>query len=173
MFPWISQCNCKFSNNNNNNKFIRGLGNGVKCFLPGNCIVTRRPWTSILACGPYFSGHFCLLETCPSQRWSFWRVGLGTPCDCFNPLFTWVEAIAELTECHSMSKLVTFGFALLPISVSQLPLLFLCSTCLKYSTSSPQTHPSCNLYSCCLPLWPVSMIFNSEIHYPLLLVRVA
>lgn len=61
-----------------------------------------------------------------------------------------MEAIAELTECHSTSKLVTFGFALLPISVSQLPLLFLCSTCLKYSTASPQTHPSCNFYSCCL-----------------------
>lgn len=53
-------------------------------------------------------------------------------------------------KCHSMSKLVTFCSVLFTISVSQLPLLFLCSTCLKYSTSSPQTQPSWNFYSCCL-----------------------
>lgn len=76
-----------------------------------------------------------------------------------------MEAIAELIECHYTSKLITFGFALLPISVSQLPLLFLCSACLKYSTASPQTHPSCNFYSCCLLSFVTSLydiqLFNS------------
>lgn len=39
------------------NVFIWGWGNGVNCCLPRNCIIT---WTSILACGPYFS--ICVLQ---------------------------------------------------------------------------------------------------------------
>lgn len=72
MFPWLSQHNCICFQTRK--IFIWGWSNGIKCCLPRNIIITGRPWTSILACGPYFSGHLCLPDTCLSQRWSFpWK----------------------------------------------------------------------------------------------------